>query len=375
MEIQTTSDGTVTVGNELYAPWPNFGISGAPILNRRCNPKHLTWLLKTYDLFTAEWHRKMPQEIIDEILRYPEGHAELIELAQLAPDRFIRMSRRNPALTCLVAAYWLAYEWGHLPYLRDRNVRRKQLLESKHRVILQQLGLPERDEWVHILKKVPANLCYDFHIRNIIKLCGQPNLRRHLNYLPSINHEVSWLLRMEHPVTDAALLNLAATEPRYCELQITGIVASIIQKREMAVREPYWPYRGCIGTWKQLLAAEKRNALSCGLVSEQFPTPPVPLENVPEGLKLKALTSMPMIQAEASDMGNCILDFIDSVHLGQNYLYRIDAPERATVLLKLGRSCWELEEIGLRYNEGQTKLETELLVTRWIRENHTKHTL
>jgi len=226
---------------------------------------------------------------------------------------------------------------------------------------------------MRILRKIPAVSCYEYHVQNIIELCSESNIRRYLRHVSRITQEVSWLLRMEQPVLDMALLELAAREPEHNGLRLTDIVSSIVNKREMAERIPCWPYDGSIRSWEQLLRAEKRNAQKCGEVSEVFPAPPVPLERLPEGLTLLPLTTPQMVRDEANEMCNCVVDYLESIQRGENYLYRMEAPVRASVLLKRGCFCWEIQEIGLRYNDGEINTETEWLLTRWMRSNYQHH--
>jgi len=375
MQLSLSEDGSITIENEHYTPWPRFSERGMNHLGGRLNCKHLKWLIEAEDLFCDGWQRCIPSEILYELRRYPEGHAELIELAQLDQQKFVHFSRSNPALTVLVSAYWIAFGWRRIPSVSERNARRKELLGLKPRLILEALGLPACDEWARILSKIPVEHSRDYHIRHVIELCNDSKARSRLRHLPTITQEVSWLLRMERPILDMALLELAASQPVYRGLCLTDIIASIISKREMAVREPIWPYDGSIRNWEQLLRAERRNARRCGDVSEQFPAPPVPLENISEGLTLVPLTTPQMVSDEASEMGNCVVDYLKSIQSGDHYLYRMEAPVRASVLLRRGRFCWELEELGPPFNEGEVDDETEWLVTRWMRANYKHHKL
>lgn len=375
MQVSLSEDGSITIENERYSPWPQFRARGMNHLGGRLNCKHLKWLIEAEDLFCDSWQQKIPVNVLKEVRRYPEGHAELIELAQFDPQRFLRLSKSNPALAMLISAYWTSFAWLQIPPLTERNTRRAKMLLLKQRLIFESLGLPARNEWVRILGKIPAEHCRDYHIRHVIELTLESKVRRRLRHLPTIPLEVSWLLRMEHPILDMALLKLAASQPVYRGLCLTDIVASIVSKREMAVREPTWPYDRSIRNWEQLLRAERRNARRCGDVSEQFPAPPVPLENQPEGLTLTPLSTTMMVEAEAAEMDNCVVDYLKSIQAGEHYLYRMDKPERATLLLKRGRWCWEIEEIGLPNNDGESGLETEWLITRWMRSNYASHKL
>lgn len=276
MEVQLGDDSTITIDNERYAPWPRFKAYRVHYLGGRLNCKHLNWLIKAEDLFCDVWQQHIPPAILRELRRYPEGHAELIELAQLDSEAFLRLSQSNPALVHLIAAYWTWFTWRQVPSKIERNLRRAELLRGKHRSVLKAIGLPDSSEWARILGKIPASSCYDFQLRYAVELCANDVIRRYLRHVSAITLEVAWLLRLEHPVLDMPLLELAAREPEHHGLRLTDIVSSIINKREMAVRKPHWPYAGAICRWEQLLRAEKRNAQRYGDLSELFPAPPVP---------------------------------------------------------------------------------------------------
>jgi hypothetical protein len=375
MEISLQENGSITVEGEHYEAWPYFKVTGVDYLRGRLNCKHLKWLIQAEDLWCSAWQQYVPTEVLHELRRYPDGHAELMELAQIDPLRFVEMSRSNPALTYLVAAYWSIFTWQRMPKLDERNCRRTELLLSKRRLILKNLGLPERNEWVRILGKIPARHCHDFHIRNIIALCTEKQIFRRLRHLSTITMDVSWLLRMEYPVLDTALLQIAGAEPEHKGLRLTDLVSSMVNKREMAVRKPYWPFGNSIRSWDQLLRAERRNARRCGHLSDQFPPPPIPLDNLPEGLAMTPLSTAQMVHDEANDMGNCVADYLQQIQCGERYLYRMEAPVRASVLLRRARFYWELEEIGLRDNEGDLDDDIRWLVVRWMRANYEHHKL
>lgn len=373
MNVQIDNNGTIHIEHERYIPWPNFGHRSVKTLRGLWNPQHLKWLLTEEDLFCAAWRSPIPADVLKELLRYPDYHAELLELGQLDPHKFLRLSRLNPAMVLLIATYWVFPKWERMPNRKKRDAFRQRLLSMEPREALGALALPSSQGWVRILQKIPSQHCWSYHVTMIIDLLHDNRIARYLPHLSAITPEVVYLLQQSELPIDMHLLELAVREP-YRGIQfLPFVVCSIFTSRQRACRKSIWPFKGVIRSWDSLLKIEWENAKRCGEQSVQFPSPPIPIENLPEGLTIRPLHAPQLVHAEALQMNNCSEDYIDSIHRNERYLYRVDAPQRATVLLKRDCSCWKVEEIGLLNNEGEPDLETERLVAQWIRANRKYH--
>ncbi|MGJ8650848.1 MAG: hypothetical protein ACSHX4_10860 [Opitutaceae bacterium] len=369
MNADLLNPTTILIEDELYNTWPNYGHQSVERLRGLWNPKYLQHLLNEKDLFCDTWRRPIPLDVLRELQRYCDHHSELIELAQLDPIRFVRLSRSNPAMAIAIATYWAFQAPWEMPPRDKRDAFRLKLLMMKPRLMLSELGHPERDEWVHLMQKLSGYNFGVYLIKRALHLFEDHKLRRHLRHLPAITVDILWLLQHPSLPVDMPLLELAIKEPAQDGFLLVDLVSNILTTREMSCREPAWPYRGTIRSWQSLLRAEWRNALRCGAQSLQFPRAPLPVDTLPEGLELHPLTCPRDVKEEADLMQNCSLEYSDDIQKGERYLYRIKKPERATLLLQLESSGWEIEQIGLYANAGKIRQLTENLIYRWIRQN------
>ena len=366
MHATLDNDGTIRRATESYAPWPRFRPGGVRVYAGRWNARHLADILGDDDLFCWTWRRTVPADVLAVLRLFPEGHAELLETAQLDPVRFVSLGRTNPALLALVSAYWIYHGWRRMPPLRQRNARRAALLKMRGRDILGALRLPPLREGVRILAKVPATECEASLIEPVLCCLFPPRTRLRLRHLPRVNADVARLLRLPEPVLDTGILRLAATAPHHLGGSVGDFVVSIINKREKLGLHPAWPYRNTVTTWPALVRAEARMAARCGMLPETLPSPPLSCALAPPGLRLEALMTAGALHAEACAMNNCAEQYLESVRYYERYLYRVLAPERATLLLANRAGVWKIEEIGTPGNGEPVRPETTALVTRWI---------
>ena len=100
-----------------------------------------------------------------------------------------------------------------------------------------------------------------------------------------------------------------------------------------------------------------------------FPEPPLPgTQNI------VPITSGPELQEESQAMGHCVVSLIPDILNGDLFVYRIVAPERATVALALtttaeqpGTTRWSFNEIQ-GPNNCEVTPETFNHVTRWLQD-------
>lgn len=371
MKANLLNETNILIDDERYFAWPDFDHRGVQKLRGLWNPKHLKWLLTENDLFCHAWRKPIPADILHQLRRYPDYHSELIELAQLDPARFVQLSECNPALTIIVASYWAFRPPWKMPSRRQRDSYRHKLLALKHREILSELCLPAENKLTRVVRKIPARYGYISHLKNTLVVYQDQEKRRFLSHLNALTPGIIKL--MQHPglPLDMPLLELCAKEPTRDVFYLPDVVNSIITAREMSCLKPTWPYKGMIRSWESLLRAEWSNALHCGLQSLQFPPPPVPVDILADPLEMAPLFTPQLVIEEAEEMGNCCALYIQAIHSGESYLYRVKQPERATLLLRRDPSSWEwqIEDIGLRQNIGEASARTENLIYNWIRQN------
>lgn len=368
--IIINDNNTLNFNGECYAPWPNFRPLNLTQINGLYYSLTLEEILRSDELSCGAWRREIPAEVIREILRYRYGQCELLKLAQVDPDGFVRLSRYNPALVSIVSRYWM-YAKNRPDIISHRKQISQYLLNVKPHEIVEYLDQPQPKRIERILRKIDAVNCYDYVIAEIFRLCVHPAKRRYLCHLRNVNPTVIALLVYAPAVMDASILQLAAQAEEAEQSLIQTLVFNIKNFREMACLEPLWPYSNTIRTMNQLFAAERKAALNMDIEPEVFPASPLPTEGetVPCGLVLTALRSHHQLGCESMEMVNCSDSFSGKIHEGMAYLYKVEEPERATVLLIKDQGNWVLSEAKTKANISDVLPRTHTLLTQWIERN------
>lgn len=366
MKIDLNSNGVLIFNGERYAAWPEFRAINALRQGGLAACRHLTEALTADDLICWAWRKDISPAVIAAVVSYPLAHAELLSLAQLDPDRFMRIYGYCPALLPYAAAFWaFAHDASGIPPDRERKIRQSQMLCGRPRNIFPAVGVEPRTEFVRILSKLRPRQCEEFMVTGMRRLLRDRRAVRLLRHLPSINEEVLYLLDQPNPVYDFQILHLAATEPTFEDKRIRDLVWDIIDSRERKRVHPLWPFSGQIRSWRSLMQAWCRNKYG---PRYWFPLPPItPPEEWAYGLSIVPLRTESAVREEAEIMRNCSADLCERIAVGDAYLYRLLEPERATVLLKKAQNGgWEIAEAKLEENAADVSPDTMNRLFEWL---------
>lgn len=91
-----------------------------------------------------------------------------------------------------------------------------------------------------------------------------------------------------------------------------------------------------------------------------FPTPPLK-----EDLGVTAILNYDELNNEGKSMHHCILSYRQRIISGEYYVYKICAPQRATIGLRLANGQWAIDQIKLVCN-GMPSDETKEWVYKWL---------
>ena len=107
----------------------------------------------------------------------------------------------------------------------------------------------------------------------------------------------------------------------------------------------------------QMSARENRRKIA----ARPYPEPPVP------GTKdILPLTSADLLHSEGWEQGNCVASYQWRVLAGDTYIYKVMAPERATLaIVRCADGCWYRSELRGKGN-GKVKSATIGAVDRWL---------
>ena len=267
----------------------------------------------------------------------------------------------NPAL-----AYCLASAWVFRPQGMSwpmRSIRR--ILPKRRREIAGWLGFPATDAAVNILAKVPASAC------SIQRLLG---LRTALTDATSIK----WLSHaavLHGPVLDLLTqkwFSQPCTPPFIREAARNWTTQDEGVRGMALLGDTFWmarrlgeiggprisSLRGLIREHDRLAVMERRRIRQ--EEDRAFPAPPFPGSPT-----IVPIRSVPELVREGEEQENCVAGYAHAVLQGRCFLYRVLAPERATLSLVNDGQQWRLGELALKQN-GMSCGTTGQAVENWL---------
>lgn len=346
---------------ESYTAWPNFKPIKAENLGGLWRTSHLRDALNLDDLSCAAWRAPIPREILISLQKFPECHAELLEMAQAAPEIYMQMVKWNPALTLIASTYWTFRSHGDAPPIQDRIIVWEN---SDPDDLLQFTRMEFSKSFIRALSKISHGDATHFIIRALREHWQIPEKRRLLQHLKEIKVENAWLLSCYPSICDPGIHHLASNTFRFQEYTILEIVIKLSNHRESNNWEA-WPYRNKIHSWAQLLGAYNKFLKKINHVQETLPRPPVDgIEE--EDFHVVPIKSRAALHRESSEMANCIEGLVMEIHNCEAYAYKLLKPERATVLIKRRSGRWSISEAMIAGNEREVLPKTWSKLSRWL---------
>jgi hypothetical protein len=305
----------------------------------------------------------VPAEILEVIRRYPESHFALLKLFGRHPDA-LDLAETNPALAFLIATREKGRDTSHMPSLPGPA----GLLRSKRTLIASHLSFsPPTKSLVRILGKVSPWACRAALLPGLRHvLCKREGVER-LRHLPAINlgclaiaSDVALLAR----VSNSVLLEIASS-PEEISKQVTAEKLKSCLALEEAGQIPRLPRM--FHSLKKIHVTVLENAEYMhpeAIETLGLSIPPPPL---PDTQQIRALRSIEDVYEEASEQENCVWSLLPHLVSGKLFLYRVLAPERATLSLDYQDGLYRLEELERACNEPVSP-DTEAYVQQWIKE-------
>ena len=363
MEPNFTENCLSTCEFESYSPWPHFKPIKSINLGGLWRTSHLRDALTLDDLSCAAWRAPIPREILLSLQKFTECHAELIEMAQAAPEIYLKMVKWNPALTLLFATYWVFRTNGDPPSIPDRVIAWENFDPDD---LLNFVRFPDSKSFIRALSRVPIQDSNHYLINALRDHWQVTKKRRVLQHLEAIKVENAWLLSCYPAIYDPGLHRLASNEPSFEEYTILGIVNDLSNRRELNGWD-VWPYRNQIHSWPQLLGAFNKFLRKINHVPETLPRPPVNgIEE--ENFHILPLESRTALKREATEMSNCIELFDTDIQSFKRYAYKLLKPERATILIIKRSGRWSVAEAMIERNEREVLPQTFIALRRWLKE-------
>lgn len=269
----------------------------------------------------------------------------------------------NPALAFCLASNWAFRSPRPTQPLRDarRWIRRRQ------RDIAGWLGFPATDRTVNLLRKIPPEACNLTTLLQFRRALRQTAVADSMSQLPRLTATVLCV------VTNPRLRPLASTRllrELSNSIMEWGVVSSRVRMLqdtlEMAatlVPPRYLPVFDSLAQLARLhdlLAAELNLKVPSAQEPVEFPKPPIPGSET-----IVPLTVPAMLAEEGREQQNCVVTYAKCVARGNDFIYRVLAPERATLQITRTQQGWQIGELSGPRNRPVSRA-TRIAVEQWI---------
>jgi hypothetical protein len=268
----------------------------------------------------------------------------------------------NPALAYCVASCWVFGSW---PSGYATRVMRS-LLHSRRRKICGALGFEESESAVSVLGKIPASACSVSWLLTIRDLLKDPDWRKPLLHLPSLNLAVMQLLcskALRRRTTPRLLHELAGIDGPALSWWADDVMRMQRQLGD-AGNKRFNSVQQFMRLHDELMERIHRPK-EADVRRQQFPPPPMPGSG-----DIVALETPDSLIEEARCQRNCAMSYADDIADGGIYLYRVLQPERATLSIVPGENGgWQIGQLLRAHNEPVSEA-TYQGVAQWLSRAH-----
>lgn len=289
----------------------------------------------------------------------PERHWHLITLLARVPGAD-ELAEGNLALAHAMASSWAFRSRPDAqPY---RTARR--MVRLRRPQIAEWLGFRARPAAVRVLAKVRPSAVT---VRRLLylrrTLCSEP-IPKALLHLPSLDRCVLRILTDPQLVSHVShtFLDDVSSDPTESGLERLAYMLDDTLRVAGELGQRLGPLHSvkALRRVHDELAERLNRSENDELASMVIPPPPVAGTDA-----IVPLVSAVEILAEGREMHHCVASYVRPVAAGRVYVYRVLAPERATLCLRSDRDGWELEQIKGPAN-APVEHETVLQVHAWL---------
>lgn len=336
-----------------------------------CLRAHDPWL---------RWCTLIPLEIREAVAIYPERHWHLLSLAARCGQPAVDLMNSNPALAWALASSWV---FRATPVQEPIRAARRLLAPGRSQLdILAWLGFPATRAARRVLRKVDPR---SIRVNSLLALHSgmrDPHVMQLLHHLPTLNHGAirlasdpalrPWvtpqLLRDVVTTGNSPYGNMSRdrTEHHYANaaMQLQDCLRMLdfleMDRRELrAVRTVHE-----LGDRHEDLVHQMRN--TDGVPRVRLNLPPAPFPGTAEIIPLQ---SEQALLEEGRAMSHCVGSYGPLVADGSTAVYRVMAPERATLAIARQGDTWHISDLKLARNRDAAPA-TLRAVKQWLRQEH-----
>lgn len=335
--------------------------------------------LRAHDPF-LHWCALIPREVREVVAPYPERHWHLLSLAARCGQPAIDLMRASPALAWALASSWV---FRAKPVQEPMRAARRLLAPGRsQREILAWLDFPASESARRTLRKVDVR---SIQVNTLLALrdgMQDADAMRLLRHLPALNHGAirmacdpalrPWITpqllqdvvaqgdrlngnlgpdRSEHQYAHAAMQLQDCLRMQDVMAIARHELCGIRSLRELAARHDELVLR------LNNRGGQQRSALVL---------PPAPLAGTADIIPLESEADL---LEEGRLMSHCIGSYGPLLADGGTAVYRVMAPERATLALARHGDIWRISELKLERNQDASPA-TWNAVSAWLKRGN-----
>jgi hypothetical protein len=314
-------------------------------------------------LAVAHFRSSVPPEITKSVERFTNRQWMLLALCKRR-EQAGDLLEQNPALGFAVAQLqkFSPTRWQPMgDAVKISAVRQRDMLGW--------IGFPKTQAWAKILAKIPPEVVTLERLKSLRDVANIPETENQLQHLRSINGWVIDLVserRFSGMVAPTLLSEIGESPDDTAPQEAFHLLEDMFNLAERLPRRPNQQRIRSLEALRskhQEVVAEFTQFLKREQEEKILPAPPLP--GSPE---IVPLTSADDLVQEGRDQHNCVGGYTKWVHDGNGYIYRVLAPERATLSIVPGADgCWCIDQLKLACNR-PTNIETHNAVQAWINQ-------
>ena len=342
---------------EKLTPPSIFPGATPPLITEPLRPELLPSLLR--EQARLNWIKTIPDEVRQALRTFPKHQWHLLRMIGACGTPAMDLMHATPALAVALscAPKFRPIRWTLRAWRTLLKANRSQA------DIAAWLGFPGTKATIRLLRKVDAKCLHSSALIYLRAIASDPRLQKRSAHLPSLTRSCVFLLSnpMLEPLVGQRLLHEVAENP---QLRVSRGLLDIL--RMIDTLHPAGRQVGPFETSTQVL--DLHNDLVGRMQAIELADLPIPPPPISGNEFIQPIQTPQELAEEGRQMGHCVASYLRDIHRGRVAVYRVLAPERATLSLRvIGRETlhWAIDQLFLARNQ-EPSAATHQAVRSWF---------
>lgn len=308
------------------------------------SPSHLAFMEPLWvTALKAEYLKPIPKDVLASVAPFSSRHWHLLNLVSRCPGA-LDLLRSTPALGFALASLWAFRQPAPRQPLRSARA----LLCKRQPAIASWLGFPSDRSTLRVLRKLSPAECTIpnlLHLRDLLTIQLKP--LRHMRVLSTASIHIMACAAGRYVLSDAYLCELGACpQPSWLETE-QSLIRDVLWMRETLGEAGIFVIHSHAHLQRQHdRLVERMGRMDLKLLDpDPFPEPSFP-GIIASDLNLAPLRTPAELIIEGRAQSNCVGAYAKRIRRGGLYIYRVFAPERATLaIVRTNKGTWHISEL------------------------------